>query len=648
MASKKHNIYELKNISAEWIDIPIEAIPEKKRAIFEKRKNAINMYINEVHHSDIYLATGIDHTHLAKMVDRCLITDQYGKYYGYRALIPDLKITDKSKETPNGLFSNLLFCYPSLIDYIEGCWNGDRKYTTEHHMNLTTLHKDYFLKECERLGIQDFEYPFNTKNKAYNSLRMYIKNLKNKNTNNRAKRENKDAGQKLLSTGIGTRYTNVSIAPFSEIQVDGHKIDLLYTVEYIENDGTISRNIANRMWFFPVFDTATRCVIGYSVSQEANYNQYDILRAIKNAILPHEKIIFTVPGLEYPKNGGFPSDVLPETQYAYFDRIMLDNAKSHLSALVVNRMTKTLKTVMDFGSVATPETRGIVERFFGSLETRGFHKLSMTTGSSPSDPKRKDAEKNAIQSALSFDLICELLEVLVAQYNNTPHRGIGNKTPLECMKRRIREAGLYPSIADENVIAEIKKLENRFEERVVRGGTNGKRAYVSYAGAEYRSTELSTGDYYLGHKLTLEVNPLDISTVEAYDENGLYIGTLKARGEFGTKSHSLKTRKQSMQYARERGREKAEFDTPITAFSQHLDKQAKNSKRAATRGDIIRREIGDKPISTSNKETKYNIEPIEIGRILSDKADLSKMPTPEELENMTEKDLIDRFYRKVK
>ena len=53
MASKKHNIYELKNISAEWIDIPIEAIPEKKRAIFEKRKKAINMYINEVHHSDI-------------------------------------------------------------------------------------------------------------------------------------------------------------------------------------------------------------------------------------------------------------------------------------------------------------------------------------------------------------------------------------------------------------------------------------------------------------------------------------------------------------------------------------------------------------------------------------------------------------------
>lgn len=72
MASKKYNIYELKNISAEWIDIPIEAIPEKKRAIFEKRKNAINMYINEVHHSDIYLATGIDHTHLAKMIDRCL------------------------------------------------------------------------------------------------------------------------------------------------------------------------------------------------------------------------------------------------------------------------------------------------------------------------------------------------------------------------------------------------------------------------------------------------------------------------------------------------------------------------------------------------------------------------------------------------
>ena len=119
-----------------------------------------------------------------------------------------------------------------------------------------------------------------------------------------------------------------------------------------------------------------------------------MIRAVRNAILPHEKINFKVSGLSYPENGGFPSDTLPETRYAYFDRIMLDNAKAHLSSHVIDRMTNALKTTMDFGSVATPETRGIVERFFGSLETRGFHKMSMTTGSSIKDLKRKDTESD--------------------------------------------------------------------------------------------------------------------------------------------------------------------------------------------------------------------------------------------------------------
>ena len=648
MASKKYNLAELKLERAQWIDIPVEVVPANKRSVFAKRKMAVDMYIDGVNYSDIYSSTGIAHTHLSGLITKCLTRDETGNTYGYRAIIPRVRLHSNDGDgTSNGLFSKLLLRYPTLAEYIKGCWFGDRKYTMEHHMNLITLHHDYFLKECERLGVQDYEYPFNTVSQGYVSLGKYVKSLKGIDASNRAKRSSKDERQKLMSTGIGARYTKIAIAPFSEVQVDGHKIDLLYVVEYTEEDGTVSKNIATRAWFFPVLDTATRCVIGYSVSQETNYNQYDVIRAVKNAILPHEKIKFTVPGLEYPENGGFPSDIFPETKYAYFDRIMLDNAKSHLSNLVIERMTKTLKAVMDFGSVATPETRGIVERFFGSLETRGFHKLSMTTGSSTRDLKRKDAEKIALKCNLTFDIICELLEVLIAQYNNTPHSSLGNRTPLECMSRRIREAGLYPSIADEGLLVSIRKLDNLFVERTVRGGKNGKRAYITYEGAEYRSNELSVGDRYIGHKITLEVNPNDISRVNAYGEDGTFIGVLKAKGEYGRKLHSLKTRKAALEHARERGRDKSEFDTPITALTQHLDQQAKKSRRAATRGDIVRREMGEEP--PSKKVRKSNeISTIDFGRTLSDKANYNNLPTPEERRNMSSAELIEIMYGKEK
>ena len=74
--------------------------------------------------------------------------------------------------------------------------------------------------------------------------------------------------------------------------------------------------------------------------------------------------------------------------------------------------------------------------------------------------------------------------------------------------------------------------------------------------------------------------------------DGIYIDTLTARGEFGTKSHSIKTRQLVLKLARERGRNKCEFDTPIEAYVEHLKKTGKRNRRAATRSDIVRREIG--------------------------------------------------------
>ena len=110
---------------------------------------------------------------------------------------------------------------------------------------------------------------------------------------------------------------------------------------------------------------------------------------------------------------------------------------------------------------------------------------------------------------------------------------------------------------------------------------------------------------YLGKNVQLLINPKDISQIEAYDETGKYIGLLKARGEYGTTSHSLKTRKLAEELARERKISKSNpFYKPISQLEDHLDEQAKTSRRAATRRDIVRREQKMEVKADKGEETK--------------------------------------------
>ena len=640
MATKKFDLAELRAIREEWTDIPLEAIPEQHRSLYNARKNAVDMYIEGQKSSDITQRTGIDYTNISRLIKKCLRTNFDGDYYGYQALIPQIKTrTSFEKKIATGRFMKLLTTYPSLKDFIAGNYFGDKKYTLEKNMNLTTLHQK-FLKECLRLSVQEHEYPFNTENRAYVSLSKYIKTLQKENINKQATRENKNNRQKLYSTGIGKRYSKTALAPFQAVQVDGHIIDLEYTVEIANIDGTISVTTATRAWLFAVIDEATRCILGYSVSQEFNYNQYDVIDAIRDAIIPKETMDFTIDGLKYPENGGFYSLAFPELKYALFDILKLDNAKSHLAKHTVNKIVDELQTTVSFGSVATPETRGIIERFFGSLETRGFHKLPMTTGSSINDLKRNDPEAAALKYNITYDQIVELLEALIAAYNNTPHSGIENLTPLESMRKKIFEAGMMPTLAEESMIQTINELNFQTETRKVIGGKNGKRAYINFKGAEYRSRELSLTGFYIGQTITIRYNPRDISTVEAYTSDGMHIGTLFAKGEFGTKSHSVKTRKIANKLARERGRDKLEFDTPIAALEQQLSDSGKKSRRDATKADIIRREQKAPTPSKLAKDAENKDRIVK----LKQKATNSKDLKYEEIKDLTPEELYEIMY----
>lgn len=644
MANKKYDLIALRADRDEWTDIPDIVINEKYRNTYRMRKMAIDMYIDGYKISEIEERTSIKHSNLPKLLEKCLKEDANNVAYGYAGLIPGKRLnnTNINTEASRNEFIRLLVNYPELESFIKGNYFGIAPYTLERVMNIKTLHEK-FLRKCNELQISEENYPFNTYTQGYYALYRYVKKIENENIELAANRESKNVHQKILCTGIGRKYTQNAIAPFSVVQVDGHVIDIIYTTQVRMPDGTIRVMPAHRCWVFAVIDVATRCIIGYSTSQEMNYNQYDVLRAFQNAILPHKKIEFTIPGYLYPDNGGFPSLALPETQYALFDMVMLDNAKSHLSKNVRNKALNVINCTLNYGSVATPETRGIIERFFSTLETSGFHKLPMTTDSSIQGLKRRNPEYKAVKYDVTYDDILEVLEQLIIQYNNSPHESLYNNTPLQEMERKIREYGMVPTIASERKIDEIEKLMFHTETRRVCGGLkSGKRPYISFMNGQYRNNLLSSSNIYVGQEITLLINPDDISTLEAFAKDGTALGVLRANGERGLKSHSLKSRKAINQYAKQNKLDNQVFSTPVTAYEQELERRAPYSKRDRTKADILRREEGKTSIS-EQQDNSTAIHDIE------DKCTIKKrnMPTVEEVQNMTAEEMW-KYIKRVK
>ena len=582
---EKLNVLELRSRREGWKDINTLAFPNDKKNLYSIRKKAVDLYIDGMPLKTIESNTGIKPPEIIRLVRRCAETDKSGNQFGYIALIPH-KRSLKSK----GMMERLFLLYPELEQFLKGNYFGDPKYTLEHNMSVRTLHSK-MLKKCSSLGIQNYDYPLSTKDKGYNALYRYIKKQEQERQELGIKRIGKEEKKKYLSTGSGEPISAMPIFPFDTVQIDGHKIDILYSVETENGKGETILMPAMRCWLIAVIDVATRVIVGYSVSAHENYSQFDVLRALSNSIVPHKMIKYPHNSLEYPENGGYASTAIPETEWAVCNNIMLDNAKAHLSELVTDRLANDLGIVLNYGSVATPEVRGIVERFFGTLERQGFHRIPGTTGHGASDVKRKNPEKECVKYEISFSDICELLDYLIAEYNNSAHSSIENQTPLQLMETRIKQAGMMPCIISEKDRETIYKLTHFPIERTLRGGySTGTKPRISYLGLQYHSCEADLQMSMVGRKVIAEINPDDISHVDLYDSNGTYLTRMVAIGEWGRNPHSLKTRQASMKRSRDNLEKNSAFCPDLSGFEEELREKGKNNRRSRTTMNILKEE----------------------------------------------------------
>src|SRR3546814_3950989 len=118
----------------------------------------------------------------------------------------------------------------------------------------------------------------------------------------------------------------------------------------------------------------------------------DLLKCIQRALSSWSPRALEGTRLSYQPEGGFPSKLDPQFIGACWDEFSIDGAKINRSERVESKLEQIVGAKPLLLPRRIPDDRPFIERFFGTLEESGFHRLPNTTGTGPGDIRRKDPE----------------------------------------------------------------------------------------------------------------------------------------------------------------------------------------------------------------------------------------------------------------
>jgi putative transposase len=288
------------------------------------------------------------------------------------------------------------------------------------------------------VGLGAADYPFNTSGHAIRSLgqRLKAESLRSFGT---AARSSGASHLKGLPCRDDEAGVPAATRPYQVVEFDGHRLDIRLKVVAHDPLGFEREFEMERVWPLVIIDVCTRAVLGYQIVLAREYSRYDVIKTIENALEPHRPCNFTIAGLAYGPEDGFPSQRLPELAYATWEWMRLDNAKANLASATLTALCEFVGCLVDAGPKYSPDDRPYIERFFGTIASRFSSRLPGYTGSRPQDLRRALADpKGNLRLYVSVDELDELFEYAIASYNGTPHSGLNNVTPLEAMEYFVR------------------------------------------------------------------------------------------------------------------------------------------------------------------------------------------------------------------
>lgn len=294
----------------------------------------------------------------------------------------------------------------------------------------------------------------------------------------------------LSGDGINRPVQN----PFDRVEMDAHKLDGRFVVMIPQIDGGWSPRLVHRLWVIVLLDVVSRAVIGYHLSLRFEVNKEDITLAIKNALARWHRRELTIGDQVYFEDAALPSGHHERYVGLCWNETSIDGALAETCDYVKTKLHDVVgSTMLDpsvgFAQRRSKDDRPFIESFFKTLGARGLQRLSNTTGGKVQDKRGRDPAQVAVISEFQLEYAAELLDALIANYNATPHTGLGYRSPLQMLDFYASIGRLPTRYADPNSVQGLLSVRKLC---IVRGGyEQGRRPFVNFSGASYSNAELA-------------------------------------------------------------------------------------------------------------------------------------------------------------
>jgi putative transposase len=496
-----------------WRSPDEEAFDRDTLEVYQRRKRAVEMYASSSSYGAIQTDLSISAQEVRRLVKRCVVTASDGSIFGFAALLPGVRLEGykRKKRVEHTLGGGSGGCAGALTMLFEQMPEVhafiDEEFLKlgEGPHNALVSYRDLhgaFLKRLREAGLGDHEWPLNTKDCGYKSLRKYCVDLLYDNPARWIRARGGVQVARRTSVGSGTWPVIPTMRGMTTCQLDFHKVDAESIIFFETSEGARLPLPVARWHIGLLVEERWGLVLGAFIALETNPSGDSVLEVVESALRPAEVTndgVFcslTVDGKV------LPNQILSELGYLGFSVLKMDNAWSNASTGVVDNIIRTVGCAINYGPVRAWWRRALIELIFGHLTRRGLQRLPSTVGAGPTDPVKNDPVGHAKKFEITIRDLVDIVFACIRERNETRSERIGFATPMSALLSCMNKSGSpvfsqpLPSSAKENL-----KLLARTEVVTVLGNAERNvRPYVNIGRWKYTSPNLASSYHLVGQK----------------------------------------------------------------------------------------------------------------------------------------------------